>query len=592
MNNSDDFLILGFTGPFCSGCSTAANFFENEINHAKKKWVVKKDEIDSKVAEFYRELSKGNKDSEVLSKRKDLIKLLRERQIINALNKIADHDFYYISMTDMMNLVLIKRFLNSDKNTDNTDSKYSKLIAFLEKWCQKNDLGKERINQLEKVILDRDLSRDDEVKCFLNKIKSFRDEIHSYFENSQDELFPLMQAIGNNLRKNNDPFDDDETFSSPQHLSVLSKEATAILKYHRKCKKKDPSRDNRTYYIIECLRNPSEVEYLRKRFYEFYLFSIYSEEKERVKRAEKKYRLSHEECMGIDKIDQGGNYIKALYMQNVKQCVNIADISVTNNSLTHDFHRTLLKYFALIKMPGCIKPTHSERNMHLAYSMSLNSTCISRQVGAVIVKKGDVIGSGWNDTDRNRQGCSYRLRSDIDRTDNSTFPICPDSDYDHFSNIILNDPKKIDHSFCYKDEYGEFKKAKDKKKHKIPDECNEIIQGIGTKSLQQCRALHAEENAILQTSAIGGVGLSNSTLYTTTFPCELCAKKIRRVEIKRIVYCEPYPKSVSMDVFFKEGFRKIKTIPFQGVKSPSYYRLFKSSFDIKERQYLELMSGS
>jgi len=30
-----------------------------------------------------------------------------------------------------------------------------------------------------------------------------------------------------------------------------------------------------------------------------------------------------------------------------------------------------------------------------------------------------------------------------------------------------------------------------------------------------------------------------------------------RVNIKRIVYCEPYPKSVSMEVFLKEGIKKL-----------------------------------
>ncbi len=62
-----------------------------------------------------------------------------------------------------------------------------------------------------------------------------------------------------------------------------------------------------------------------------------------------------------------------------------------------------------------------------------------------------------------------------------------------------------------------------------------------------------------------------------------------RVNIKRIVYCEPYPKSVSMEVFVKEGIKKIDIIPFEGVKSPSFFRLFKPYMDIKELQELELM---
>jgi len=231
-----------------------------------------------------------------------------------------------------------------------------------------------------------------------------------------------------------------------------------------------------------------------------------------------------------------------------------------------------------------------ERNMHIAYSMSLNSTCISRQVGAVIVKDGDIIGAGWNDTGNDRVGCIYRFRSDISRTDNTSFPIISERDYDEFQKIILKDKDRIDQSFCYKDEYGEFKKRKKDFLEDMPLEIEKFIEEIETRSLQHCRALHAEENAILQISRLGGVAVYGSTIYTTTFPCELCAKKIRSVGIKRVVYCEPYPRSVSKDVFFKEGTSKIEIKPFECVKSPSFFRLFKPLFDIKDLQDLEIMS--
>ena len=107
------------------------------------------------------------------------------------------------------------------------------------------------------------------------------------------------------------------------------------------------------------------------------------------------------------------------------------------------------------------------------------------------------------------------------------------------------------------------------------------------KRLQYCRALHAEENAILQNSIIGGIGIENATIYTTTFPCELCAKKIYQSRIKRVVYSEPYPESISEKVFFKDGSHSIELIQFEGIKSHSYYRLYKSTIDKKEFQIQE-----
>jgi hypothetical protein len=82
------------------------------------------------------------------------------------------------------------------------------------------------------------------------------------------------------------------------------------------------------------------------------------------------------------------------------------------------------------------------------------------------------------------------------------------------------------------------------------------------------------------------VGVRGGTIYTTYFPCELCAKKIYQTGLKEIIYTEPYPESVSQDVFLKDGIRKIGVTQFEGVKSHSYFRLFKAALDKKEAQQM------
>jgi len=106
-------------------------------------------------------------------------------------------------------------------------------------------------------------------------------------------------------------------------------------------------------------------------------------------------------------------------------------------------------------------------------------------------------------------------------------------------------------------------------------------------SLDYCRALHAEENAILQNAIIGGMGIKGGTIYTTSFPCELCAKQIYQSGIKRVIYNEPYPESISEDVFIKDGAIVVELKQFEGVKSHSYYRLFKAAVDKKEFQQIQ-----
>ncbi|MDX1535454.1 MAG: deaminase [Candidatus Spechtbacterales bacterium] len=60
-----------------------------------------------------------------------------------------------------------------------------------------------------------------------------------------------------------------------------------------------------------------------------------------------------------------------------------------------------------------------------------------------------------------------------------------------------------------------------------------IIEEMGS-SCQ--RVLHAEQNAILQNSAM----CRNATLYITHFPCIVCMRQIIAVGINRIVYLEVY----------------------------------------------------
>jgi dCMP deaminase len=95
------------------------------------------------------------------------------------------------------------------------------------------------------------------------------------------------------------------------------------------------------------------------------------------------------------------------------------------------------------------------------------------------------------------------------------------------------------------------------------------------KALDLCRALHAEENAIVQVAHLGGVSLDNATLYTTTFPCQLCAKKIAAAGIRKVVWLEPYPHAEAQRILREAG---IKFPQFEGVKARGFPRLFARSW--------------
>ncbi len=67
-----------------------------------------------------------------------------------------------------------------------------------------------------------------------------------------------------------------------------------------------------------------------------------------------------------------------------------------------------------------------------------------------------------------------------------------------------------------------------------------------------CRAVHAEQNAMIQ-AARHGVSVEGGTLYVTTQPCVLCTKLAINAGIRRIVYRGEYPDELSLEMLAEAG---------------------------------------
>lgn len=76
-----------------------------------------------------------------------------------------------------------------------------------------------------------------------------------------------------------------------------------------------------------------------------------------------------------------------------------------------------------------------------------------------------------------------------------------------------------------------------------------------------CRAIHAEQNAIIQAS-LHGVSIEGSTMYCTHTPCILCAKMIANAKIKRFVSFADYNDKEFLNLFNEAG------IAFEKRESP------------------------
>jgi dCMP deaminase len=79
-----------------------------------------------------------------------------------------------------------------------------------------------------------------------------------------------------------------------------------------------------------------------------------------------------------------------------------------------------------------------------------------------------------------------------------------------------------------------------------------------------CRAVHAEQNAIIQ-AALHGVSIEDATVYCTHQPCILCAKMIINGRMRRVVYQNSYPDEMSLQFFNQAG---IEVLRMKGEELP------------------------
>ena len=644
------FLIIGLTGPLGSGCETVSKFlssgleyYSNEVNN---KLLPSIDEQIGKYSRFIRQ-QQTTQDIQTMDisekmemlyidpkmlvdslntyeqiynnlelRKKDLNRRLRNylqtRDYLKTFISIKWPSFTVISMSDLI-LKLVIKSLRDDKGQFkeiNMSTIFSKeaqaeIYQFAKEYADQIDNYDNRINpKAFEVPSEEDCREFDNM--FLS-IKNFKERLKKTNSSYKEQW---LQDIGDNLRATGNAFTNMDEENSKRkgkvnsnYLDIIAQEANKYIKYTRR--RKDQKKSN--FFVIESFRNPAEIDFFRKRYGSFFAISIY---------ANKELRRERREKIGLklldirDKRDQGKeNSTVEIHKQNVSGCVLLSDYAINNEYDLNRLQLKVVRLLSLIERPGCTFPSTEETFMNLAYSLSVRSTCISRQVGAVITNsEGFVIGAGWNDVGSGQLGCAVKCIEDFVRLSGQEHLLSiwryP---FEEFKKHGLLEKFADDDCLCFKDLQSELKISKkideialnylknisgaEKEKEKVIKFLDEfkvfLKEAFSIKRLEYARALHAEENAILQVATNGGMGILGGTIYTTTFPCELCAKKIYQSGIKRVVFTEPYPDSISEAIFLKDGIRSISVEQFEGIKSSSFYRLFKSSIDRKESQLIE-----
>uniref|UniRef100_A0A2H5FMF1 Cytidine deaminase n=1 Tax=Legionella sainthelensi TaxID=28087 RepID=A0A2H5FMF1_9GAMM len=343
---------------------------------------------------------------------------------------------------------------------------------------------------------------------------------------------------------------------NPGFLSYLAISKIFINRFKSKCEKKVK------VYIINSLKNPHEYSILRHVYRRNFLFlSIYSSRDLREKNLKRKELVSNKK-----KLEESDE----IEIKNLLDTGGFSNTSSTNTRETYhkahyfinydDFEFDLNRFTNLIMNEPFSTPTIDEIGMAHAYVESLKSADLSRQVGAVILNDdGNILASGCNEVPKFGGGLHWC----------HTTPDLRDFNC-HNDGVPLSEIVKQEKIDAIKETL--------ESKEEISKELISLLKD----SLEFIRAVHAEKAAICD-AAKRGVPINNATLYSTTFPCHLCAKHIIASGIKRVVYVEPYPKSLSEQLFkglikdkaTKTDLNVVKFESFRGVAPKRFRYLFK-----------------
>ena len=161
-------------------------------------------------------------------------------------------------------------------------------------------------------------------------------------------------------------------------------------------------------YVIDSIRNPHEVEVLRRRP-DFRLLALEADARLRFERSRLRGRENApetlEQFLAEEARELGSDNPAG---QQLVATRKLADLCVTNNGTIEELHRRLDEVIPPL-LSRFIRPSWDEYFMNIAKVVATRSNCMKRKVAALIVKDRRIISTGYNGTPRGRvtatRGC-------------------------------------------------------------------------------------------------------------------------------------------------------------------------------------------
>ncbi|HEY5758896.1 MAG TPA: anti-phage dCTP deaminase [Steroidobacter sp.] len=300
----------------------------------------------------------------------------------------------------------------------------------------------------------------------------------------------------------------------------------------------------RTAFVIRSLKHPDEIQMLRYVYGRaFNVISTYTPRQDRVEEVASsiaesrgetysdRFRAQAEELIHIDEQEASKRG------QSVRDSLPRGDFFVDARS-SERLQASLARYVRLLFGHPFETPTRDEFAMFHAYAAALRSADLGRQVGVAITNgDGSILAVGCNDVPKVGGGLYW----------NGEGP-------DHRDFV-----KGIDSTSRFKRQLlaqalGRLREARWSPPNNSPGDADSLL-AAGTLSgtqiqnlLEFGRSVHAEMSALSE-AAHRGIAVANTSMYRTTFPCHLCARHIVSSGIRRVVYIEPYPKSLARELY-------------------------------------------
>lgn len=371
-------------------------------------------------------------------------------------------------------------------------------------------------------------------------------ELKKYDDGFEDDRINKYMDAGDKFRK------------KMKHGDAVAKLAVSKVSSIRKSgKSKKEFGLGRIAYVFHSLKHPEEVKLFRRIYgNSFYLISAYSPKQDRLeslaerikvsrnKSDRSKFRSKAQKIIERDTEETGNPF-----GQNVRNTFPLADVFIKVTTKT-DTKKYLNRFVNLLFGNPFITPTQNEYGIFHAKAASLRSADLSRQVGAIIVaEEGEFISSGCNEVPKAGGGAVWELDSGEVKNDYRDFAIGYDSSSKMRRDMLGELFSKLSEGGWFKDSFSE----------KRPEELVELslkpekgaLHGTRLSSiLEYGRMVHAEMFAITE-AAKRGLSINNAKMYCTTYPCHMCARHIMSSGINKVIYIEPYPKSLAKELYDK-----------------------------------------